>query len=486
MGRLLAWVTATSHCRGTHAVSRFRSTVPNMLRAAPWGLLVGLLLSACAVPPAQCPPVPACSSASAAVQPSAVAPAVASVPAASATPPAPAPPPRAKPTAKLFDDGLAEAGFLPRGDAFALGVDGASLDVLIGEAERTKSDSLLVLVDGQVVAERYFGARRGPIETMSVTKSMTALAISLLLESKKIGSLDAPLSTWLPEFKSGKKAAVTLRHVLTQSSGLAHGKDARAFNGQKDRTAYARRAAVVDEPGSLFSYNNEATQLLSVVVEQAAGKPVDAFLDERLFRPLGIRGWQWDRDAGQNVQTYYGLALQARDLARIGQLLLDEGRFQGKQLLAPESVRALHTPSDRSPFYGLLWWLRYERTVHEIDLGKAGADFVLPKDLVTPLVGRKFSSSEALWLELGSRLSAPEREHLSAWVASGGKLSSERPDHAIGFYADGSLGQRLAVFPESKLVVVRQRRRRPRAEESEALSFPSMLKLASALVRAPR
>ncbi|MBK9001489.1 MAG: beta-lactamase family protein [Myxococcales bacterium] len=439
---------------------------------ARWAWLFASVAIACARPVPQCPPVPACPSAAAPVA------AAASSGAPVAQPlPAPTPkPPRQKPSAMLFDDGLAEAGFFSRGDAFALGLDGRALDELLAEAERTKSDALIVLKDGQVIAERYFGQRRGPIETMSITKSITALAVTMLLESGKLRSLDEPVAKFIPEFAKDKRSAVTVRHLLTQTSGLAHGKDAKALNAQKDRTAYARRARAVDEPGSAFSYNNEATQLLSVVVEKSAGKPIDAYLDEALFRPLGIRGWQWDKDGGDNVQTYYGLALQARDLARIGQLLLDQGSLQGRQVISKEGIAKLHAPSDRSPYYGLLWWIRYARVVYELDPAVRVEGVELG-----PLAGKQHGSAEAFWLEAGARLSAPEREALSSFVAGGGKLTRERPDQPIGFYADGSLGQRLAIFPEAKLVVVRQRRRRPPAEESEALSFPTMLKLSAAL-----
>ncbi|MCC6901267.1 MAG: serine hydrolase [Polyangiaceae bacterium] len=437
---------------------------------AVWLCALGLL--ACARPAPPCPPVPTCPSAVALAPPAPASAATVGVP-----PPAtkPAPPPREKPTARLFDDALVEGGFLPRGDAFELGLDGAALDQLVTEAEATKSDALIVLKNGRVVAERYFGQKRGPIETMSITKSITALAVVMLLESGKLASLDEPISRFIPEFGAAPRSQVTVRHLLTQTSGLSHGKDAKRLNAQKDRTAFARRATVVDAPGTVFSYNNEATQLLSVVVEKAAGKSVDAYLDEVLFRPLQIRGWQWDRDGGGNVQTYYGLALEARHLARIGQLLLDRGSFQGRALISKEGVAKLHAPSDKSPYYGLLWWIRYQRVVHELDPSLAS------RPGLAALVGKSFGSPEALWLEAGAQLSRAERDELGGLAAAGGKLSRERPDHPVGLYADGSLGQRLAVFGEDHLVVVRQRRRRPAAEESEALSFPAMLKLAYAL-----
>ena len=390
------------------------------------------------------------------------------------------PAPRERASVQLFEEGPTAGDFFPRGDAFALGLDGKALDELVAEAERTRSDALLVLKDGRLVVERYFGSKRGPIETMSVTKSITGLAVMMLIEQGKIPSLDAPVGRWVKEFSRGKRASITLRHLMTHTSGLAHPNDAKALNAQKDRTAFARRAEPVEEPGASFSYNNRATQLLSIVIAEAAGKQVDEYLAERLFRPLGIRGWQWARDEGKNAQTYYGLALEARDLARIGQLLVDGGVWRGRPLLSRESIGKISTPSERNPLYGLLWWMRYERVVHEPDgAALAGVEGAA----VGPLLGRAYPSPEAFWMEAGARLEEPARRALAAWAEGGGRALRSRPDGLVGLSADGSLGQRLIVLPERGLVAVRQRRRRPAAEESEALSFGAMPGMVQALVR---
>lgn len=375
---------------------------------------------------------------------------------------------------------------MPRADAFALGVDGKALDELVAEAEKTRSDSLIVLKEGQVIVERSFGSKGGAIETMSITKSFAALAVMMLIEQGKIASLDAPVSRFIPEFKGGKRGQVTLRHLLTQTSGLG-GKDIRLLNAQKDRTAFALKVDVVDEPGSTFFYNNTATQLLSVVIEKAAGKPVDTLLEERLFRPLGVKSWYWTKDEGKNPQTYFGLALDARGLARVGQMLLDQGAWGGKQIVSKESIEKLTTPSDKNPYYGLLWWLRYERVVHEVDPAEAARLDPAQQRLLAGLSGKLFGSPESLWLGAGAQLGEADRQALAALLDGGnaGKLLRSRPERKVGFYADGSLGQRLIVLPEQRLVAVRQRRRRPAAEESDALSFASMIKLTQALVRAP-
>ncbi len=145
-----------------------------------------------------------------------------STPVALPTTPAQPREPNRAPTAVLFDPGMDEAGFYPRGDALGAKIDGAVVDQILREAEETKSDSLIILQDGHTIVERYFGKKRGPIETMSVTKSIVAIAVVLLLEDGKIPSLDAPMSTWLKDFSTGEKAKITLRHLLTQSSGLEH------------------------------------------------------------------------------------------------------------------------------------------------------------------------------------------------------------------------------------------------------------------------
>lgn len=386
-------------------------------------------------------------------------------------------------TATLFEPGVGEDGFYPRGDALALGIDGEALDVLLKEAEATKSDSLIVVKDGKTIVERYFGKKRGPIETMSVTKSFTAIAIVLLLEEKKIPSLDAPLSTWYPEFKTSEKSKVTLRHVLTQTSGLEHDERAGKLNAQKDRLQFARRKAAKEEPGATFSYNNEATQLLSGVIAAAAGKPVDRYLDEKLFAPLGIKLWQWDKDRAGNVQTFYGLALTARDFAKVGVLLANDGKLGEKQLVPSARVQSLVEPSAPNPFYGLLWWLRYDKVWRTLDQKKLAAVGFGAEKKLTTLVGKKLENDAAVWLEAGALLSPSERDELALAVANKEWPLESKPGNPIGFYGDGWLGQRLGVWPKQKLVVVRQHRStRGDDAENKSAGFKSVLELTENLV----
>ncbi len=239
------------------------------------------------------------------------------------------------------------------------GLSDSAVGSLIERAEDTRSDTLILIQDRRVIIERYFNATNELIETMSVTKSIVALAIGVLLEDGKIESLDTPLAHWFPDWSAGKKARVTLRHVLSQTSGLEHESGDVNLVQQDDRLAYARGLPITAEPGAEFSYNNEATQLLSGVVRAAAGKPVHEVLKARLFTPLGIEGWSWDKDPSGNDLTYTGLRITARGLARIGQMILDRGRHDGRQIIDAAFLDEMLSPSQKhNPRYGLLWWLR--------------------------------------------------------------------------------------------------------------------------------
>ncbi len=380
---------------------------------------------------------------------------------------------------------------LSRAEPKDVGMDPAALDDLVREAERTKSDTLLVIVDGKVIVERYFGKPRSPIETMSATKSVVSMAIGRLIADGKIASLDVPLSTFFPDWRQGRKAKVALKHVLTHTSGLEHGKGAGNLNKQKDRLAFVQKSAIVEEPGEKFSYNNEATQLLAGVVKAASGKPLDTYVAETIFAPLGIVEWQWAKDKAGNVQAFYGLALHARDLAKLGQVMLDKGRYGEVRVLPEAWVAASSTEAVPRSGHGLLWWLRYGAWTLELTNAKLDelkmAGFGAGAKL-TPLVGKKYTTGvSAFWMDVGARLDEGERASLASVVQRGVVPFAETPGPVIGFAADGWLGQHLLVIPDRRIVVVRQHRE-PQGQTADdaynqAVGFFSLAKLVDRAAR---
>jgi CubicO group peptidase (beta-lactamase class C family) len=385
--------------------------------------------------------------------------------------------------------GVAERGGgasceLPVSEAPGEGIDPAALDSLVRVAERTRSDALVVLRDGELVGEWYFGTERGPIQTMSVTKSVVSMAIGHLLDAGAITSLDQPVADFYPEWRQGRKRDVTIRHLLNHTSGLHDVPSAgEEIYPAPDAVQLALAAELTDAPGTAIAYNNNATNLLAGVVRRAAGIPLDEYVQRRLLDPLCIPEQSWYRDTAGNPHGMAGLELEARDLARLGQLMLDGGRWNGTPLLSEAWVEeSTRVSQPFSPRVGLLWWRLPEWSRVEIDsalVGEWEAAGVDPSfiERVQPLVGRAFEPA-AFTAALNSLFGegAGREAWREATFARGvvGQRIHSGPLRA--FSANGYLGQHLVVLPSERLVVVRQKRASPDHTDAHDLTeLPELL-----------
>jgi CubicO group peptidase (beta-lactamase class C family) len=271
-----------------------------------------------------------------------------------------------------FEPGLKYSASLPKGQAEKLKMNGEALDFLVRSASRCDTDALLVMKNGKVVSERTFGQPEGKIHLMSVTKFLTAMAAAYLLEEDRL-ALDDPLSFWFPEWEEGSKADVTVEHLLNHTSGIEYRQSAMLLNQQDDKVDFVRGTAMAAEPGTVSRYSNEGVALLSGILAEVAGDPVDVYLDRRLFTPLKIKEWAWDRDGAGSTITYAQLAMGRRDLARIGQLLVEGGRIKGKKVFPADWIDRLATPSTTlDPNRGLLWRLYYDPQGNRAGFGHTG------------------------------------------------------------------------------------------------------------------
>ncbi|HZS39203.1 MAG TPA: serine hydrolase [Polyangia bacterium] len=358
----------------------------------------------------------------------------------------------------------AGAADFPPGDAAKEGIDPAALKELVDAAEKSKSSSLVVVKNGKLIGEWYFGGAARPIETMSATKSIVSLAVGRLLDDGKLKSLDQPIHELFPEWKQGRKKLITLRHLLNHTSGL----QAQPTTGEEiypapDFVKLALAAELDGDPGARFFYNNKAVNLLAGVVAAAAGKPLDEYAREVLFAPLGITDWKWTRDRAGNPHAMAGLRLRAIDLAKIGVLLADGGTWQGKRVISKSWIDESTKPGQAYVARcGLLWWLVFESMKFVIDDSviagwrKAGQseEFIAK---VMPMKDRLLARDEffdALAKIFGGKAGL-ERWYDQTWRRglADGKVV---PGPIAGFYADGYLGQYLVVLPKAKLVAVRQ------------------------------
>lgn len=229
--------------------------------------------------------------------------------------------------------------------------------------------NMLVAHHGEIVFERYYrNAGAGDLNCIhSVTKSVTSTVVGILAGDGLV-SLDAPVASLVdvPVFGGDRaKRAITVRHLLTMSSGL-YGDGWWDVNELADRgepvMQGALQAPLVAGPGWGFLYNNGAAHVLSAVIDAVAGQPTAEVAAERLFTPLGIERWSWPTDPQGRHWGCGGLSLTARDLVKVGLLYLAGGTWNGTRVVDDGYVREASSPlmaGGPPEFcgYGLLWWV---------------------------------------------------------------------------------------------------------------------------------
>jgi CubicO group peptidase (beta-lactamase class C family) len=253
----------------------------------------------------------------------------------------------------------ADDGPFPFATPADVGSDAAALERLKTRAEKAESDAVVVVKDGELIADWDFGKLRGPIEAMFMTKSITNLAIGRLIDQGKIASLDQLVCEYYPEWQQGRKAKITVRHLLNHISGI----QASPFNGEiynsPDHVQFALAAELSHDPGIYFEYNNKAVNLLAGIVKSASGKRLDQYVRDEIFGPMGITDFTWSLDRAGNSHVLSGLQMRAIDLAKIGQIPLDRGTWKGRRIVSERWVRP--TTSEPAQPYDqtstLPWWL---------------------------------------------------------------------------------------------------------------------------------
>lgn len=245
--------------------------------------------------------------------------------------------------------------------------------------------SVLVVKDGKLVFERYFGSGGPEVlnDTRSAMKSVTALAVGAALADGALRSIDEPALPWLadhaPFGNDGPlKQGITLADFLTMSSALDCN-DWDAASPGNEENMYPRRdwsrwavdiplkAAYQRDSGGRgpFSYCTAGVFLLGQILERAVREPVDRYVNRRLLDPLGITRREWPRSPSREVGTGGGLRLRSRDLAKLGVLVSSGGRWGDRQVVPAEWIARMLRVSrniDAEQRYGLLYWRREYRS----------------------------------------------------------------------------------------------------------------------------
>jgi CubicO group peptidase (beta-lactamase class C family) len=250
--------------------------------------------------------------------------------------------------------------------------------------------SVLVARHNEVVYEHYWpgkdeilgedlGVRLHGVDSLhdmrSITKSFVGACIGIAIAQGKIRDINVPVFSFFPEYArldTGMKRTLTLRHLLTMSSGLDWDEtrpytDPRnseiAMDRSPDPIGFVLSQPMAYPPGTMWKYNGGTTEVLAAIIRKVSGKTIDEYAKEYLFTPLGISHWQWLRNPKSGLPSAAaGLRLRARDLLTFGLLYCNEGRWKGRQIVPKQWVdSSLVTHIQRDGFggpggYGYQFW----------------------------------------------------------------------------------------------------------------------------------
>jgi CubicO group peptidase (beta-lactamase class C family) len=244
----------------------------------------------------------------------------------------------------------------------AVGLDAAKLEQIAAQAKKGKSNCLVVVRNGKLAGEWYFrgtGADTAQ-NVFSATKSVVSTLVGIARDDGDL-RLGDRAAGWIPEWKGTESEAVTVRNLLSMDSGREWSPltDYLRLLTAPDRTAFAIGLGQEAAPGTVWAYNNSAVQTLDRVLQKATGESVVAFAERRLFAPLGMTHTTMATDRAGNAQLSAGIRSTCSDMARFGVLLLNQGRWAGKQIVSPGWVRQAtgRSSTGLNAAYGYLWWL---------------------------------------------------------------------------------------------------------------------------------
>jgi CubicO group peptidase (beta-lactamase class C family) len=259
------------------------------------------------------------------------------------------------------------------------------LDRFIGRMTDANIDGVVIVRHGKLVLERYYRGipfdRVAKVEfgptvkhnLFSISKSVTSLLIGIARGDGKFPDLDAPAIDHLPpkyaDLRTPDLARITLRDLLTMSSGFdwdehlpySNPKNSEWQMGHStDPYRFVLQQPVTFKPGEIFNYNSGATELLGLALARSVGRPIDAYARDRLFGPLDITDVDWWKmpNSGQPFAAG-GLLLRPRDLAKLGQLVLSDGQWNGAPVVPKGWIAESTKPRIKALggyFYGYQWW----------------------------------------------------------------------------------------------------------------------------------
>ncbi|MFE3618095.1 serine hydrolase domain-containing protein, partial [Streptomyces anulatus] len=252
---------------------------------------------------------------------------------------------------------------LERAEPEQVGLDSAKLEAALQFAATRNRLNVQIFRHNCLVGEGLRNDETGntPWNIWSVTKSVVSILAGIASDEGKL-DIDAPIDRYLPPgLGDAAHRSITVENLLTETSGMKVGVLSEGITAvipiDPHSAVQALSVELTNPPGTTFSYSQRNVDLLSYVIELAVGEPLQQFAQRELFDPLGIprTDYYWARDRSGHTYGYAHLMLPPNDLAKIGLLVSNDGRWGADRVISADYLREARTPSKANSCYGYLF-----------------------------------------------------------------------------------------------------------------------------------
>jgi len=298
--------------------------------------------------------------------------------------------------------------------ATAINYNEAKLPEFIKSVNETlETVAFMVIINDSIHFEEYWHGYSADTmsNSFSMSKSWVSTLIGIAISEGKIKSIDQKVCDFLPDFCEGRNTELTIKNLLTMSSGLNWTEDYYNPIGQAAEAYYGnhlsdmiKNLTVIETPGKVFKYNSSCTQLLTFIVEAATGETISKYASKKLWQPMGAKYpalWSTDVEDGDE-KGFCCINSNARDFARLGKLYMNQGNWNGLQLLdssyiveAISAANLLDEKGNKNTNYGYQFWLAERKGLSIYYARGLWGQYVIcipEKDMIIVRLGRKFGA----------------------------------------------------------------------------------------------
>jgi len=292
------------------------------------------------------------------------------------------------------------------------GFDSKTLSELVKDVrdKNLNVNSVLIQRDNTILLDANFYPQKAEYlhDVASITKSITSLLVGIAIDKGYLKNVDQKIIDFFPENKSlfdtDYKKEITIEHLLTMTSGFcsdfSQGENMREnIKSSNSPLADILVSNFSSKPGEQFTYCSVGVQLLSIIIEKTSRMTMEKFAENNLLEPLKIMDYKFGTDLNGFTNASGDIYLTSIDLAKIGQLILDNGTFNGKKIVSEKWIEQSITPKvarSNGESYGYLWWLREDLGGLIEAQGRGGQRLIIlpKKQIVIVMYGTGFEPSQ--------------------------------------------------------------------------------------------